>query len=123
MKIKAAALFLLYLLSLIHILDMLEESSKASLVFRKGIKAFVVACVSVVVYTVISRMIYPQLDAYNGLDQMGKLDLIRLPRLILRSYKWVAEYFILKPFSFISGTAWVLNVVSVSYTHLSWYSL
>jgi len=93
-------------------LDMLEESSKASLVFRKGIKAFVVACVSVVVYTVISRMIYPQLDAYNGLDQMGKLDLIRLPRLILRSYKWVAEYFILKPFSFISGAAWVLNVVS-----------
>lgn len=91
-------------------LDMLEEESKAGIVFRKGIKAFVAACISVVLYTIISRMIYPQLDAYNGLENMGKLDLIRLPRLILRSYRWVAEYFILKPFSFITGTAWVLNV-------------
>ena len=70
------------------------------------------ACISVVIYTIVSRIVYPQLDAYNGLDQMGKIDLIRLPRLILRSYKWVVQYFILKPFSFVTAAAWALNVAS-----------
>ena len=93
-------------------LDMLEENSRTADVFRRGVKAFVVACISVVIYTIVSRIVYPQLDAYNGLDQMGKIDLIRLPRLILRSYKWVVQYFILKPFSFVTAAAWALNVAS-----------
>ena len=93
-------------------LDMLEENSRTADVFLRGVKAFVVACISVVIYTIVSRIVYPQLDAYNGLDQMGKIDLIRLPRLILRSYKWVVQYFILKPFSFVTAAAWALNVAS-----------
>ena len=46
--------------------------------FSERVKAFVVACISVVIYTIVSRIVYPQLDAYNGLDQMGKIDLINL---------------------------------------------
>src|SRR5699024_5670493 len=67
---------------------------------------------SVVLYNLVARWIFPNLDSYNGLSQMGQIDPARLPRLILRAYRWVAEYFILKPYSFINDFAWALNVIS-----------
>ena len=80
-------------------------------VFLRGVKTFVVLLASVALYSLIARRIFPELDSYNGLSQMGQIDLVRLPRLILRAFRWVAEYFILKPYSFVNGFTRGLNVV------------
>ena len=88
------------------------EGEEARRVFLSGVKTFLVLLVSVVLYNLVARWIFPNLDSYNGLSQMGQIDPARLPRLILRAYRWVAEYFILKPYSFINDFAWALNVIS-----------
>lgn len=90
-------------------LDMLPKDADAGAVFKKGIKTFLILAVSVAVYMLVSRAIFPELDGYNGLDNMGKLDPARLPRLILRAYKYVVQYFLLKPYSYVSGFARFLN--------------
>ena len=87
-------------------------AAKARSVFLRGVKTFVVLLASVALYSFIARRIFPELDSYNGLSQMGQIDPARLPRLILRAYRWVAEYFILKPWSFVNGFSWALNVIS-----------
>lgn len=88
------------------------EGEEARRVFLSGVKTFLVLLASVVLYNLVARWIFPNLDSYNGLSQMGQIDPARLPRLILRAYRWVAEYFILKPYSFINDFAWALNVIS-----------
>ena len=84
-------------------------AARARSVFLRGVKTFVVLLASVALYSFIARRIFPELDSYNGLSQMGQIDPARLPRLILRAYRWVAEYFILKPWSFVNGFSWALN--------------
>lgn len=93
-------------------LDMLREEKPEKKVFADGVKTFLVLVLAVALYSLTARLIFPELDSYNGLNQMGRIDPARLPRLILRAYRWVAEYFILKPYSFINGFAWALNVIS-----------
>ena len=80
-------------------------------VFLAGVKTFLVLLASAVLYNLVARWIFPELDSYNGLSQMGQIDPARLPQLILRAYRWVAEYFILKPYSFVNGFTWALNVI------------
>ena len=80
-------------------------------VFLSGVKAFLVLLASVAIYSLTARLIFPELDAYNGLNQMGQIDPARLPRLILRAYRYVAEYFILEPYSFVTAFARGLNVI------------
>lgn len=91
-----------------------EEEAEGKLprrVFRKGVRTLVILAAAVLIYNVVSRLIYPDLDSYNGLNNMGHLELSRLPRLILRACKWVAEYFILKPRSFVTGFTRFLNIL------------
>ncbi len=87
-----------------------EEDVKKT--FRRGFLTLLLLLASAAAYTLVSRMIFPELDAYNGLNQMGRIDPARLPRLILRAYKRVAEYFILDPYSFVTPFAWGLNLIS-----------
>ena len=89
-----------------------EKSFPEKKVFLDGVKSFLVLLVSVAVYSFAARQIFPELDSYNGLSQMGRIDPVRLPRLILRAYRWVAEYFILKPYTFVNGFSQVLNVIT-----------
>ncbi len=91
--------------------DLLKEKNEKR-IFVKGLWAFLILVISAVIYMALARLIYPDLGSQNGLDQMGRIELSRLPRLILRAYKWVAEYFILKPWSYVTGFAWFLNVLS-----------
>ena len=90
-------------------LDMLPEEAEAGKIFRKGAATFLILLASVVVYTLVSRAIFPELESYNGLNNMGKIDPARLPRLILRAYKYVAQYFLLSPYSYVTGFAGILN--------------
>ena len=83
-------------------------AARARSVFLRGVKTFVVLLASVALYSFIARRIFPELDSYNNRYTYRA----RLPRLILRAYRWVAEYFILKPWSFVNGFSWALNVIS-----------
>lgn len=86
-------------------------SGREKSVFLSGVKTLLILIAAVALYSLIARLIFPELDSYNGLNQMGRIDPVRLPRLILRAYRWVAEYFILKPYSFVNGFARALNVI------------
>jgi hypothetical protein len=56
---------------------------------------------------------YPNLseETYGGVGEMGNIEVSEMPRLILRCYKRVFEFFISKPFNFMSGTTQVLNII------------
>lgn len=76
-------------------------------------KALGVLAVSVGLYIFLSHLLCPNMSDsnYAGTAEMGQLSLAELPRLIARSYKRIAEYFILKPFSYISTAGRVVNVL------------
>ena len=80
-------------------------------IIRQGIMTLVILLCSVLLYTLVTRLINPDLSEYNGISALGSFDLSRLPRLILRAYRYVAEYFILKPYSFVTDFAYVLNIL------------
>ena len=86
-------------------------AGRTRVVFLSGLKTFAVLLVSAALYSLNARRIFPELDSYNGLNQMGQIDPARLPRLILRAYRYVAEYFILEPYSFVTAFVRGLNVV------------
>lgn len=111
------------LLALGFLRDLLEGRKTAEIV-RKGIVAIAVLGVSMILYMIIGKIIYPlPLESHNGFDQMGRLDLLRLPRLFLRSIKRVAEYFVLKPYSFITAGAKIVNILVCVWTALLWGAL
>ena len=76
-------------------------------------KAVGVLAVSVVVYIFITKLLCPNMADYNyaGTAEMGQISLTKLPILIARSYKRILEYFILKPFSYISTAGWIVNIL------------
>lgn len=76
-------------------------------------KAVGVLAVSVVLYILVSKLICPNMSDsnYAGTAQMGQISLMELPRLIARSYKRILEYFIFKPFSYISKAGWIVNIL------------
>lgn len=92
-------------------LDLLSDVEQSRGVFRRGVKTCGILLVSILIYMLIARLIYPELEGYNGLSEMGRLEPSRLPRLILRAYKWVAEYFLLKPYSYVTPFSGFLNVL------------
>lgn len=76
-------------------------------------KAVAVLGVSVISYIWISRLIFPDIvnTEYAGAGAMGKIVLSELPREIGRCYKRLLEYFILKPFSFVSKPGHIVNIL------------
>lgn len=81
---------------------------------KKGILCVLVLIVSVLVYMKLSHIIYPNLDneTYGGVGNMGKIAVAEMPRLIGRCYKRFLEYFIWKPFSFVTKTAQTANIIT-----------
>ena len=76
-------------------------------------KAVGVLAVSVILYILVSKLLCPNMSDsnYAGTAEMGQISLTELPRLTARSYKRILEYFILKPFSYISRAGWVVNIL------------
>lgn len=86
---------------------------ETKVLFLNIIKAVGVLGVSVVLYIIASRLIFPDIvnTEYAGAGSMGKIVLSELPREVARCYKRLLEYFILKPFSFVSKPAHVVNIL------------
>lgn len=97
----AITLFLCGMLS-----DLLRGKKGGKEALFSGIKYAAVLLVSVILYMILCRIFYPSIsqETYGGVGQMGKISVLEMPRLIARCYKRFLEYFILKPFSYVSGT-------------------
>lgn len=80
---------------------------------KKGILCAAVLAVGVIVYMRLSHVIYPNIgnETYGGVGNMGQIAVGEMPRLIGRCYKRFLEYFLWKPFEFVSGTAQAANIV------------
>ncbi len=87
------------------------DSFKQTLI--AGIKCVVVLLVTVAIYMVMCRVMWPDIanQSYAGIGNMGQIPIAEMPILIARCYKRFLEYFIWKPFAFVSTTAQVLNIL------------
>lgn len=81
---------------------------------KKGIVCVLILGICVLIYMKLSHLIYPNLDneTYGGVGNMGKIALGEMPILIARCYKRFLEYFLWKPFAFVSSTAQTANIIT-----------
>lgn len=86
--------------------DIVNGDRKFKEAFRSGIICAAVLAASVAIYMWLSHMIYPNLanETYGGVGNMGHIELMQLPILVGRCYKRFLEFFIWKPFAFMTGT-------------------
>jgi len=92
--------------------DLINSGKEFKEVFKEGILCVVVLGVSVAAYMWLSHVIYPNLDneTYGGVGNMGHIELSQMPVLIARCYKRFLEFFIWKPFAFMTGTKQAANI-------------
>lgn len=83
-------------------------------VFQTGMKCIIVLGISVGIYIVLCHIVNPNLEneTYGGVANMGKIPLEQMPRLIGRCYKRFLEYFLWKPFAFVTKTAQIANILT-----------
>ncbi len=83
-------------------------------ILKMGIICVVVLGAGVLIYMKLSHVIYPNLDheTYGGVGNMGKIAVSEMPKLIGRCYKRFLEYFLWKPFAFVSSAAQAANIAT-----------
>lgn len=93
------------------IVDLLKGKSALDTV-KHGIICVVILGICVVAYMGISHIIYPNLDneTYGGVGNMGQIAIADMPILIGRCYKRFLEYFLWKPFAFVTETSQRINI-------------
>lgn len=91
------------------VLDLLKGDSFKK-VMGSGIKTAATLGISLLLYVGVSKILAPFLTNDRGISTMGEIDILRLPRLIMRSYKRILEYFVIKPYSFTSPIMHLLNI-------------
>lgn len=91
--------------------DLLEDKDAWS-TLKHGILCVVVLLITVGIYMWLCHVIYPNIDneTYGGIGNMGDIAISEMPRLVARCYKRFLEFFIWKPFSFMSKTMQVMNI-------------
>lgn len=90
----------------------LLENMPVKKVFRNCIRYLICLGIGLLLYIITSKLLYPNMSEYNGISDMGKISLLELPMMILRAYKRIFEYFVLKPFSFTSSMMQILNTIT-----------
>lgn len=100
-----AAIFIIIL-----ILDLLKGKDK-KLVFIEGIKYCSAIIISILSYMAVAKWKIPDMSAQNGYDTMGEINILELPKNILKTYRYVFRYFISKPMSFVSDISMAVNIV------------
>ncbi len=99
------------LMLLILTFDALDGAGIRNLL-KEGIKYALSLALSTFLYIKISHIIYPEMDkeTYGGVNEMGKIVISELPINFARVYKRVLEYFVTRPFGYISSFAHVMNI-------------
>jgi hypothetical protein len=101
-------------LMLVGMISDLIDGKKFNEVVKNGILYVVVLGVSVIVYMKLCHIYYPTIDneTYGGVGNMGQIAISEMPKLIGRCYKRFLEYFISKPFAFVSNTSQIANIIT-----------
>lgn len=101
-------------LMLMGMISDIFHGKKFAEVLKHGILCVAVLGVSVLLYMKLSHIIWPNIDneTYGGVGNMGKIAIREMPRLIGRCYKRFLEYFLWKPFAFVSKVARRANVIT-----------
>jgi hypothetical protein len=101
-------------LMLVGMMADLIDGKKFEDVFKNGILYVAVLGISVLVYMKLCHVYYPTIDneTYGGVGNMGQIAISEMPKLIGRCYKRFLEYFIWKPFAFVSRTSQIANIVT-----------
>lgn len=93
------------------LLDLLKGNAVKSTLLN-ALKALITLIVTMIIYMISTRIFnHGVFSEDRGVDTMGQLPLTKIPRLIARAYKRISEYFVLKPYSFISTSLYKLNVL------------
>ena len=81
---------------------------------KHGIICVLVLGVSVLVYMKLSHVIYPNMEneTYGGVGNMGEIPISDMPRLIGRCYKRFLEFFLWKPFAFMTKISQITNIIT-----------
>lgn len=82
-------------------------------VIRQGIISLVSLAAAMGLYVLLSKYVFGGLSDYKGISTMGQLNIFQLPIQIGRAYKRILEYFVIKPWSFISDGGQRLNILVV----------
>lgn len=101
-------------LMLLGMISDIFHGKKFPEVLKEGIVCVLVLGIGVLIYMKLSHVIYPNLDneTYGGVGNMGQIAVSEMPRLIGRCYKRFLEYFLWKPFAFVSDTAQAANIIT-----------
>lgn len=93
------------------IVDLLEDKDVWK-VLRHGILCVIMLLVTVWIYMWICPIIYPDManETYGGINNMGSIAINEMPKLIGRCYKRFLEFFIWKPFAFMTKIMQVMNI-------------
>lgn len=92
----------------------LLDGKECKEVFKNGVLYVIVLGIAVVIYMQLCHVIYPAIDneTYGGIGNMGNIAIAEMPVLIARCYKRFMEYFIWKPFAFMSQTMQICNILT-----------
>lgn len=79
---------------------------------KQGILCVIVLLITVGIYMWLCHIIYPNIDneTYGGIGNMGDIAISEMPRLAARCYKRFLEFFIWKPFPFMSKIMQIMNI-------------
>lgn len=81
---------------------------------KHGVICVIILGVSVLIYMKLSHFIYPNMEneTYGGVGSMGEIPIDEMPRLIGRCYKRFLEFFLWKPFAFMTKVSQVTNIIT-----------
>lgn len=93
--------------------DLLRKKKNGKETLIIGIKYAAALLVGVGIYMILCRMFYPNIsqESYGGVGQMGQIAVSEMPRLMGRCYKRFLEYFIWKPFGYVSPSMHRANIL------------
>lgn len=96
------------------LLDVISKDKKFPEILKEGIISVIVLGVSVLIYMKLSHIINPNLDneTYGGVGNMGQIAISEMPILIGRCYKRFLEFFLWKPFAFMTKTVQITNIIT-----------
>ena len=95
-------------------------------VIKKGIVSLGSLIGSLGIYLILSKYVIGGLQEYKGLDKMGEINLLKIPRLIGRAYKRILEFFVIEPWGYVSEVGRIVNlfvvaIIVVGFFLLLWY--
>ncbi len=103
--------FAISLMILMLVMEALKGQDFKLLVKRGGVYASTLAF-STFLYIIISRVFFLNVEKekYGGVDEMGQMAIVDIPKNFGRVYKRVLEYFITKPFAYVTEGMRLLNI-------------